>query len=143
MSHRPVLNKLLSFLTALMLAAGLAACGDDEGSSGSGQDAPIASPEDTIDAWFAAARVGDAVDKCRIETDRYQSEQYGGPGRPCLQDAANQKPQKVWATDVKIVESLVGEDQATVTVQPIAGTDDVAGINLTKVDGVWMIDSFR
>jgi hypothetical protein len=129
-------NVLVSFLAVLALAGGLTSCGGD------GEGSASLTPEQTIDAWFEAARLGEAADKCELETERYMTEQYGGPGDPCLEDAANTAAQPVWAEHIVIVDSETSGDFATVTVQPNAGTDATATVGLIKVDGTWMIDSF-
>ena len=140
MNRRRPLQTLLSLTAVLVLAVSFAACGGADG--GSDSSAPIATVEDTIDAWFAASRAGVPADKCKIETDRYKTEQYGGPGRPCLQDDANNMKQSVWAANIKIVGIEEAGDTATATVKPNAATDATATVGLTKVDGVWMVDSF-
>jgi len=137
----------LAIVAVAIATLGVTACGDDDSTTdtaASDQAAPAAAaptPEQTVEAWFTAARLGEAADKCELETERYMTEQYGGPGDPCLEDAANTQPQPVWAEEIVIVDSQTSGEIATVTVQPNAGNDATATVGLTKVEGIWMIDS--
>lgn len=137
----------LAIVAVALATLGASACGDDDSTAdpAASDQASVAAapaPEETIDAWFAAARLGKAADKCELETERYMTEQYGGAGAACLEDAANTQPQPVWAEEIVIVDSEISEDSATVTVEPNAGSSASATVGLTLVDGVWKVDSF-
>jgi hypothetical protein len=142
-------------LTALSLAVALPACGgDDKSSSGGGgsssdSTAAAGAPKGAADAraaiqaYFTAKRLGQAEQGCALESERYQTDHYGGVGEPCLQDLANKQPQAVWAEQTKIVAFQETADTATATIEPNAGSPAQATVTLVKSDGGWLVDTLQ
>jgi hypothetical protein len=132
----------------LVAAAALAACGGgSDGDSSSGDAAKPAAAakgaptaEAAVQQYFTAKRTGDAAAGCALETEKYQTQQYGSAGQACLDDQANQMPQAVWAEETKIVKIDESGDSATAVIQPNAGSDAEAQMALVRVDGGWLVD---
>ena len=49
-------------------------------------------------------------------------------------------PQPVWAEKVKVTELSESGDSASATIQPNAGSDAPATINLVREKGLWLVD---
>jgi hypothetical protein len=145
-------SRLWASLAVVACAAAAAGgCGGDEEKSSSPVStaeqaaAPegAADPRSAIQAWFTAKRLGKGDAGCALESDDYQTQQYGSPGQPCLDDEANKQPQTVWAEQIRIVSLKDSGDSALATVEPNAGTAARAQIGLVKTGGGWLVDTFR
>jgi hypothetical protein len=138
-------------LASLLIAGtlGIAACGgSDDGGTTTGDAAKpaetgAATPEAAIQQYFTAKRLGKAADGCALETEKYQTAQYGSAGQACLDDQANKSPQAVWADTTKIVSIDKSGESATATIQPNAGTPAEARITLVRTGGGWLVDSLQ
>lgn len=149
--------RTLTLTAALATLLVLPSCGDD---SKPGDDAeparessstptaddtpeePATSPETVIQDYFAAQRVGDAAAICAFEDDAYETFKYGEPGQPCLDDAANNQAQPVWADPVVVVSLDQSGSTATAVLEPNAGSPAQATMTLTAVDGEWLVTAF-
>ncbi len=131
------------------------ACGEDDPqpadapstSSPSPSDTPSAvepegSPEDVIQAYFAAQRVGDAEAICALESEQLEIFKYDEAGQACLDDAGNNMAQPVWAEEIVVVSTQEVPGGISAVIQPNAGSDAQATIVVVAVDGEWQIGSF-
>lgn len=80
---------------------------------------------------------------CGLESEAFQTLKYDSPGKACLEEEANNRPQPVWAEKVKIVTLEKSGDSANATIEPNAGTNARAQITLSRSDGAWIIDALR
>lgn len=103
---------------------------------------PAIGPEEVIQDYFAAQRVGDAATICAYEDDTYETFKYGEPGQPCLDDLANNRAQPVWADPVIVVSLEETEGLAVAVLEPNAGSAAQATMTLSAVDGEWLVSAF-
>lgn len=103
---------------------------------------PTAEAEAAIQAYFDAMREGDTETICALEEDFWKQTKYDS-AEACLDDAANNQPQSVWAEDVTVVEIVDNGTNVTAVIEPNVSSPAQAQIVLAEVAGRWQVTSLQ